>query len=58
LSFTGNAKKNIIIVGATNHESALDSAVRRRFTQVIQVKAPDTQARIKILKIDIDYLGG
>ncbi len=55
LSFTGNAKKNIIIVGATNHESALDSAVRRRFTQVIQVKAPDTQARIKILKIDIDY---
>jgi hypothetical protein len=55
LSFTGNAKKNIIIVGATNHESVLDSAVRRRFTQVIQVKAPDTQARIKILKMDIDY---
>jgi hypothetical protein len=53
LAFTGNPKKNIIFIGATNHESHLDPAVRRRFANFIEVTPPNLQT---IALLYVDYL--
>lgn len=41
---------NNILIAATNHHELLDNAVWRRFTEVLQIGKPDTEARKRMLK--------
>jgi SpoVK/Ycf46/Vps4 family AAA+-type ATPase len=50
--FSGNEKKTVLIVGATNKPQMIDDALMRpgRFDKLIHVPAPDYESRISILR--------
>jgi transitional endoplasmic reticulum ATPase len=47
------ARRNVVVIGATNRVDAIDEALRRpgRFDREIEVRIPDQQGRIEILQI-------
>jgi len=47
------ARKNVIVIGATNRPEALDIALRRpgRFDREIELRVPDTEGRLEIFQI-------
>lgn len=47
------ARKNVIVIGATNRPEALDIALRRpgRFDREIELRVPDTDGRLEIFQI-------
>ena len=47
------ARKNVIVIGATNRPEALDMALRRpgRFDREIELRVPDTDGRLEIFQI-------
>lgn len=42
--------QNSILIAATNHHEALDSAIWRRFTKVIELEKPEEQVIFKLVK--------
>ena len=47
------ARRNVVVIGATNRVGAIDEALRRpgRFDREIEVRIPDQQGRLEILQI-------
>lgn len=47
------ARRNVIVIGATNRVDAIDPALRRpgRFDREIEIRIPDRQGRLEILQI-------
>jgi transitional endoplasmic reticulum ATPase len=47
------ARRNVVVIGATNRVDAIDEALRRpgRFDREIEVRIPDQQGRLEILQI-------
>jgi transitional endoplasmic reticulum ATPase len=47
------ARRNVVVIGATNRVEAIDEALRRpgRFDREIEVRIPDQQGRLEILQI-------
>jgi transitional endoplasmic reticulum ATPase len=47
------ARRNVVVIGATNRMDAIDEALRRpgRFDREIEVRIPDQQGRLEILQI-------
>jgi transitional endoplasmic reticulum ATPase len=47
------ARRNVVVIGATNRVDAIDEALRRpgRFDREIEVRIPDQQGRFEILQI-------
>jgi transitional endoplasmic reticulum ATPase len=47
------ARRNVVVIGATNRVDAVDEALRRpgRFDREIEVRIPDQQGRLEILQI-------
>ncbi len=47
------ARRNVIVIGATNRVDAVDPALRRpgRFDREIEIRIPDQQGRLEILQI-------
>ena len=55
LSWTGQHKHRVIIIGTTNIRDRLDSAMRRRFGECLEIAEPDLPARIEILLKYMEY---
>jgi DNA polymerase III delta prime subunit len=55
LSWTGQHKHRIIIIGTTNIRDRLDAAMRRRFGECLEIAEPDLPARIEILLKYVEY---
>ena len=46
----GNSNNKVHVLAATNHPQKIDKAMRRRFTELLYIRLPDTKARIDIFK--------
>nr|YP_009105773.1 cell division protein [Koliella corcontica]AIT94478.1 cell division protein [Koliella corcontica] len=53
------SRKGVVVIAATNRPEALDEALMRpgRFDQILEIKLPDKDTRIEILKLYTNKLG-
>lgn len=51
LNYTGERSNKFMIVFATNHKDALDSAMYRRIDDLVEVKLPTFKERVKVLEL-------
>jgi hypothetical protein len=56
LNYTGSRSNKFMLVFATNHKDILDSAMYRRIDDLVCVKLPGNEERIKLLKLYIKNL--
>jgi len=52
--FFANADRPVVVVAATNHPETLDPALRRRFSQVVEVELPAREERWRFLQARLD----
>ena len=46
-----------LFIATSNHPALLDSAVWRRFDEIVELESPDESARSEILKLKLRSLG-
>jgi SpoVK/Ycf46/Vps4 family AAA+-type ATPase len=47
---------SVVVIAATNRRDVLDAALQSRFVDLLEVPLPDTQARLKLLRIALEAI--